>query len=106
MSDDSPKVEVARNDLENRFEIHVGEHLAGFTQYRDRKDRRIFFHTEIGDEFAGRGLGGILAKQAIEETVEHGKVIVPLCPFIAAYLKKHPEYDENVRWGEVAEHAS
>lgn len=101
MSEESAKVEVVRNDLEDRYEILVGERLAGFAQYRERGDRRIFFHTEIGDEFGGRGLGGVLAKRAIRETIEQGKVIVPLCPFIAAYLKKHPEYDEHVRWGEA-----
>jgi predicted GNAT family acetyltransferase len=101
MSDESAKVEVVRNDLEDRYEIHVGEHLAGFAQYRERGTRRIFFHTEIADGFSGRGLAGVLAKRAIQETIEQGRVIVPLCPFIAAYLKKHPEYDAHVRWGEA-----
>lgn len=101
MSDESAKVEVVRNDLEDRYEIHVGEHLAGFAQYREHGDRTVFFHTEIADAFEGRGLGGILARRAIEETVERGRVIVPLCPFIAAYLRKHPEYDAHVSWSEA-----
>jgi predicted GNAT family acetyltransferase len=101
MSDASTKVEVVRNDLEDRYEVHVGDHLAGFAQYRERGNRRIFFHTEIADEFGGRGLGGVLAKRAVEESVAQGKKIVPLCPFIAAWLKKHPEYDAHVVWGET-----
>ena len=100
-ADASPKVEVVRNDLEDRYEIHVGDHLAGFAQYRERGDRRVFFHTEIADEFGGRGLGGILAGRAVAETVADGKRIVPLCPFIAGWLKKHPEHDAHVLWAEA-----
>ena len=97
----STKVEVVRNDLEDRFEIHVGDHLAGFTQYRERGDRRIFIHTEIAEEFGGRGLGGVLAERAVGETLAEGKRIVPICPFIAAWLKKHPEHDGQVLWAEA-----
>jgi predicted GNAT family acetyltransferase len=100
-SRESTKVEVVRNDLEDRYEIHVGDHLAGFARYRERGDRRIFFHTEVADEFGGRGLGGVLAERAVAETVADGKKIVPLCPFIAAWLKKHPEYDAHVLWAEA-----
>jgi len=103
MSDESPLVEVVRNDLEDRYEIHVGDQLAGFAQYRDEGDRRVFFHTEISTLFEGRGLGTVLALHAVEETIAQGKKIVPTCPFIAAWLRRHPDYEPHVLWSEATE---
>ncbi|AIJ26042.1 GNAT family N-acetyltransferase [Amycolatopsis methanolica] len=89
---------VTRNEEKSRYEIFVEDKLGGFAEYRERGDNVIFTHTEIDDAFAGRGLGSKLAKGAIADVVERGKTIVPLCPFIAAYLRKHPEHDAHVRW--------
>ena len=76
----------------NRFEVYVGDELAGFAEYVDTNDQRIFFHTEIGDDFAGRGLASTLIKFALTETRSAGKRIVPVCPFVAGYLKKHDDF--------------
>ena len=56
----------------------------------------IFTHTEIDDAFEGQGLGSTLAKAALADAREHGLRVVPLCPFIAGYIKKHPEYTDLV----------
>ncbi|NUP46496.1 MAG: N-acetyltransferase [Catenulispora sp.] len=101
MTEDPTKTEVVDNELEDRFEIWHGGRLAGFAAYRRRAGATIFVHTEIGDEFGGKGLGSTLAHRALEETVARGETIVPVCPFITAYLRKHPEYDEHVRWPDV-----
>jgi predicted GNAT family acetyltransferase len=90
--------EVVRNDLEHRYEIWHGSRLAGFSAYREHGTRTVFTHTEIGEEFGGQGLGGVLAKHAVEDVVERGRTIVPICPFIAAWLRKHPGYEEHVSW--------
>ncbi|MFI2620110.1 GNAT family N-acetyltransferase [Streptomyces sp. NPDC018584] len=44
---------VGRVDARHRYETLVGDTSAGFTAYRDRDARRVFHHTEIGDEFDG-----------------------------------------------------
>ncbi|MFC9552749.1 GNAT family N-acetyltransferase [Rhodococcus sp. NPDC056960] len=80
----------------HRFEIHVDGERAGLTEYLDRGDQRIFFHTEIGDQFAGRGLATALIHGALDETVRGGKRIVPICPFVAGYLKKHDDFADSV----------
>lgn len=98
MTEQPTKTEVVDNELENRFEIWHGDHLAGFADYRRRAGVTIFVHTEIGDEFGGKGLGSILARHALDATVARGETIVPVCPFISAYLRKHPQYAEHVRW--------
>ncbi|MBW8803067.1 MAG: DNA polymerase IV [Catenulisporales bacterium] len=100
MTEEPTKTEVVDNELENRFEIWYGDSLAGFAAYRRRAGATVFVHTEIGDEFGGKGLGSVLARRALEATVERGETIVPVCPFIAAYLRKHPEFEGQVRWPE------
>ncbi|MDQ1520438.1 MAG: molybdenum cofactor cytidylyltransferase [Actinomycetota bacterium] len=70
--------------------------LAGFAQYVLRSDRMIFVHTEIDDAFEGKGLGSKLAAGALDDVRRRGHLVVPLCPFIASYIERHPEYDDLV----------
>jgi uncharacterized protein len=78
----------------NRFEILVGDEVAGFTEYLDTDRQRIFFHTEIDERFAGQGLAGVLVHEALTETRADEKRIVPVCPYVAAYLKRHDEFTD------------
>lgn len=82
---------------QDRFEISVDDKVAGFVQFVDRDDRRIFVHTEIGEEYAGQGLGGALAREAVGQTVDAGLTVVPVCPFIKKWLEKHPQHAEHVQ---------
>ena len=95
---EAPK--VVRNDEQSRYEAWSGDALAGVAVYRERGDRTVFTHTEVEAEFAGKGIAKALAAAALDDVVERGRVIVPLCPFIADYLRKHTEYEEHVRWPE------
>ncbi|MFJ9060516.1 GNAT family N-acetyltransferase [Streptomyces sp. NPDC102409] len=84
---------IVRNvDARHRYEILVEEVSAGFTAYRDRDGQRVFFHTEIDDAFAGRGLASVLVEQALNHVRSTGKRIVPVCPYVAKFLKKHEEF--------------
>ena len=103
MSDETTKTEVVNNSLEHRYEVWHGDRLAGVSVYRERGDRTVFVHTEIDAEFEGKGLGSVLAKHAIEDVIGRGHVIVPVCPFISAYLRRHPEYEEHVDWPGAAQ---
>jgi DNA polymerase-4 len=98
MTDEPTKTEVVDNELEDRFEVFHGDQLAGFAAYRRRNGATVFVHTVIEPEFEGKGLGSVLARHALDATVARGETIVPVCPFIAAYLRKHPEYEEHVQW--------
>lgn len=71
-----------------RYEIHLGQELAGFTEYRDDENgRRIFFHTEIGERFGGRGLAGRLVGEALTDTRAAGLRVVPVCPFVKKFVR-------------------
>ncbi|MEY8566520.1 GNAT family N-acetyltransferase [Corynebacterium sp.] len=55
---------------------------AGATYYLDDGDDRIFFHTTVGEEYAGRGLAGILVDHALADTARQGRTVVPVCPYV------------------------
>jgi predicted GNAT family acetyltransferase len=96
MTDPAGAVAVADNPSKDRYEISVGGRLAGFAQYVRRGGRRYFVHTEIADEFEGQGLGSQLAAAALGMARDAGEPVVPLCPFIAGYIDKHPEWEAIV----------
>ncbi|MEU1284085.1 GNAT family N-acetyltransferase [Kitasatospora sp. NPDC005856] len=85
-------VAVERADGRNRYEISVGGELAGFTEYRDHEEQRVFYHTEIDEAFAGRGLASRLVQEALTDVRAAGKRIVPICPYVARFLLKHEEF--------------
>ncbi|GAA2765325.1 N-acetyltransferase [Streptomyces paradoxus] len=89
MSQTSAVPAVQRSDTEQLYAILVDGRRAGLTAYRDRGEQRVFFHTEIDDDFAGQGLAGQLVRSALADVRASGKRIVPVCPYVASYLKRH-----------------
>ncbi|MBA8824747.1 hypothetical protein FHX42_002094 [Saccharopolyspora lacisalsi] len=96
MSDEAPEVTVARSGDRERYEITLDAQQAGFAEYVDRDGQRIFHHTEIGEDFGGRGLGSTLIGRALADTRAAGLRVVPVCPFVAKYLTSHHDVDDVV----------
>ncbi|RRR98108.1 bifunctional pirin family protein/GNAT family N-acetyltransferase [Glycomyces terrestris] len=93
---DSDGPVVRRVDAERRYEIAVGGVRAGLTAYRDRGEQRIFYHTEVDRAFARQGLAPVLVEQALHDARAAGRRIVPVCPYVARFVKKHPEFADAV----------
>jgi predicted GNAT family acetyltransferase len=74
-----------------RYEIRVGGELAGFAEYRGRAAVRAMTHTEIGEAYEGQGLASRLIEFALRDARERGLQVVPICPFVASYLERHPQ---------------
>jgi uncharacterized protein len=70
--------------------------MIGEAAYHRRGNRIAFTHTEIDESCAGRGFGSRLAAAALEDARRQGLEVVPLCPFIAHYIKTHPEHEDLV----------
>jgi uncharacterized protein len=83
--------ELIDNPQASRYELLVDGTLAGVIEYQIHNGRISLVHTEIRDEYEGHGLGGQLAKAALNDVRERGLELVPLCPFIASYIRKHPD---------------
>ena len=90
-------VEVRNNRTEYRYELWVDGELAGYTRYVLRRGRIAFLHTEVYESYEGLGLGGRLARTALEDARARGLVVEPYCPFIAGYIERHlDEYRDLV----------
>ncbi|WP_181794453.1 GNAT family N-acetyltransferase [Streptomyces sp. WELS2] len=113
MTEAATEPTVERRDDRHRYEILVAGERAGLTAFRDRGEQRVFYHTEIDDAFAGRGLAAQLVAQALADVRAQGKRIVPVCPYVAKYLTKHHEFaditdpvtPEVLDWLEHGSHA-
>ncbi|HSN07023.1 MAG TPA: GNAT family N-acetyltransferase [Candidatus Angelobacter sp.] len=82
-----------RNDRElSRVEARVDGAVAGFAAYRDSPGRRIFTHTEVDPAFEGQGVGGALARAALDRARADGVRVIPDCPFIRGWIDRHPAY--------------
>lgn len=92
------ELSVINNEAKNRFELKVDQHLA-VCEYKLVKDRIIFTHTEVPPALEGKGIGSLLAKTALEYAVSNNLKIMPLCPYIAGYIKRHPAYIPYVMEG-------
>lgn len=85
------------DDTENhRYVISVAGEPAGMAVYHIKGDRYFFVHTETSPEYRGEGLASKLATFALDDMRDRGELIVPLCPFIAAFVRRHPEYQDLV----------
>jgi predicted GNAT family acetyltransferase len=80
----------------HRYELRDGDTVVGFARYREHPDRMIFTHTVVDSAYEGQGLGSRLARFVLEDAVARDRRIVPVCPFIAAYLARHHEFDAHV----------
>jgi len=80
----------------DRFSISVDGQKVGFVEFADRDGQRVFTHTEVLDEFGGRGLATILVDEALMESRDAGLRIVAVCPLVVAFVKKHHEFDDVV----------
>jgi predicted GNAT family acetyltransferase len=101
-SESGRTIEVVDNAGKKRFEVRVDGALAGFADYLvhpgfgERPGKVVFTHTEVEPDYQGQGVAQALAAQALDQVRASGRRVQPLCPFIASYIRKHPEYGDLV----------
>ncbi|MEY9845824.1 GNAT family N-acetyltransferase [Streptacidiphilus sp. MAP5-3] len=95
MSTSEAEVTVADAPGAQRFEARIEGELVGFTSYVRNDDRVIYQHTVVGPAYEGLGIGGLLARTAVEDGRRRGIKVQVTCPFIKAWLTRHPEYQDD-----------
>lgn len=89
-------VEVRRNEERSRLEAQVEGGTALLT-YSVEEGRMSLLHTEVPAQVEGRGIGSRLVRAALDHARGEGLVVVPLCPFVRAYLERHPDERDVLR---------
>ena len=85
-------VRVRDNPAELRYEALRGDRLLGEIRYRTEPGLVVLVHTDVASSAEGSGLGSELVAGALDDIRSRGLRVVPLCPFVAAYIRRHPEY--------------
>lgn len=83
------------NENEKQYEFHIEDEVARI-EYIKAQGRIFLTHTEVPENLEGKGIGSALIKQALDNIQEKGLILVPLCPFVTAYIRQHPEYNALV----------
>jgi predicted GNAT family acetyltransferase len=92
----STDLSVVDNAEKRHYEIRNGSEVLGFIFYRLDGERITLMHTEVDEDLEGEGIGSQLVVGALDDIRRRGLTVVPLCPFVSAYLLRHPEYSDLV----------
>ena len=90
-SEDAGELAVRDNETRRRYEVAIGDGTAILTYVR-RPGTIQLVHTEVPPALRGKGLANVLAKAALEAARDAGVRVIATCPYVQAFLKKHPEY--------------
>ena len=88
--------DVINNKAHHRYELEVEGHLAT-EHYKLNGNVITFEHTEVPKELGGKGVGSRLVQGALEQVRASGLKLIPECPFVKAWIEKHPDYADLVK---------
>jgi predicted GNAT family acetyltransferase len=89
-------IQITDNPSQNRYEARLGQDVIGFIDYHLRPRRITLLHTEVDPAAEGTGVGSQLVAGALENIRSRGLSVVVVCPFIRAYIRRHPEHADVV----------
>ena len=93
---DTPQAVIVRdNPAESRYETQIDGHTA-FAAYTRQGNEITFTHTEVPAELSGGGIAGRIVSFALDDARQQGLGVIPLCPYVVSYIKRHPEYRDLV----------
>ncbi len=92
-------MEFLINQDKKRFELHTQGHIAFIDYILNNESIMFLNHTEVPQELAGKGIGKELAKRTLVYLKDNNHRLAPICPFVAAYVKKNPEWKEILAKG-------
>lgn len=91
-------LEIRDNENAKQFETRVNGHLAKI-EYMEGGNRIFLTHTEVAPQLEGQGVAALLVERVLSIIDERGQKIVPLCPYVATYIRKHPEWEKLLAHG-------
>jgi predicted GNAT family acetyltransferase len=94
MPTDKTGAEATVTPADGKYTVAVDGQTVGLAAFADRDNQRVFYHTEVDEEFGGRGLASIVIGEGLRATRTEGKRVVPVCPTVADFIKKHPEFND------------
>ncbi len=87
---------ISLNRAKKQFELHTDGKLSLMAFFQPDEHTLALTHTEVDPALEGQGIGSNLVKQVLEYAERQHQKIVPLCPFVATYIKRHPDWQRVV----------
>ena len=88
--------EIIDDRARDRYELTI-DGLTAHVDYKRQPGVITFIHTIVPEQLGGRGIGSKLAQHVLDDARSNGEKVIPKCPFIAAYIKRHQEYRDLVQ---------
>ncbi|KRF34080.1 GNAT family N-acetyltransferase [Nocardioides sp. Soil805] len=91
----SPKAtttEVVDVRERQRYEARRDGAVLGHAAYQETDQLVVFTHTEVDPSLEGQGIGGLLVRGALDNVRRRGLAVLPICPFVQAWMTRHPDY--------------
>jgi predicted GNAT family acetyltransferase len=95
-TEESEPIRITNDVAARRWHALLEDEVVGYAEYRLSSGRVTFTHTVVRPQYEGRGIATRLARAALSDAAERGLRIIPRCPYISAYLRRHHEYDALV----------
>ncbi|SHF44463.1 GNAT family N-acetyltransferase [Pedobacter caeni] len=95
MNEEYVALPLVKNQEAKRFELKVGEYTT-FIDYKEHDKKIWLIHTEAPEELQGKGAATAVIEKTLNYIEENGYTLIPLCPLVAAYLKRHPDWNRIV----------
>ena len=92
MSAADEDISISKDEAAGRYEIRLGGRRVGLADFYRRGNTVVIPHTETSPEFGGRGLASQLVRYCLDDIRAQQLRVDPACPFVAAYIRKNPEY--------------
>ena len=86
--------DIRHNEQESQYETTVDGHVAYAAYDLEDPDRIVFTHTEVPESLSGRGIAGAIVKYGLDYAREKNLTVVPQCSYVAAFVKRHSEYQD------------
>ncbi len=88
-------IPLVKNDEKKRFEINIDGYYA-FINFGEYGNSIALVHTETEPELAGKGAAVAVVEKTLQYIKDSNKSLMPYCPYVFAYIKRHPEWKELV----------
>lgn len=86
--------DIRNNEQASQYETTVDGVTAYAAYDLEDPERIVFTHTIVPEELSGRGIANSLVKHGLDDARNRGLTVVPQCSFVAAFIKRHPEYED------------
>lgn len=96
MKEEFVSIPIKDNKEEERFELIV-DGIPSIVEYKQKGKDIYLTHTEVPESQEGRGIAAALVEKVLTEIENSGQQMIPLCPYVQSFLKRHPDWQRIVK---------